>query len=242
MPILVSDTSVLIDLERADLLEETFLLPFEFAAPDLLFERELTGELGDSLIQLGLRIKELTSVELRRATAVNRQHTQLSVPDTFAFVIAESRGWGLLTGDGTLHTLAISERIDMHGVLWVFDQLADGDHVGFDRLHSGLSSLFVHPRCRLPANEVRRRLGSFCSITEFWGHTSTPTIRLGTVAAGTLGSGQEMMFAFSAAYFAAQIELNNVSKRVQYPVDPRSALPAILSVRGQSCMTHFLGG
>lgn len=161
MPILVSDTSVLIDLERADLLEEMFLLPFEFAVPDLLFGRELAGELGDRLIQLGLRIEELTSVELRRATAVNRQHAQLSVPDTFAFAIAESRGWGLLTGDGTLRALALAEQVDMHGVLWLFDQLADGDHVGFDRLHGGLSNLFAHPRCRLPANEVRRRLTRF---------------------------------------------------------------------------------
>lgn len=161
MPVLVSDTSVLIDLERANLLEEMFLLPFEFAVPDLLYGRELAGELGDRLMQLGLRIEELTPVELRRATAVNRQHSRLSVPDTFAFAIAEARGWGLLTGDGTLRELAIAERIDMHGVLWLFDQLADGNHVAFDRLHGGLSSLFSHPRCRLPANEVRRRLVRF---------------------------------------------------------------------------------
>ena len=42
MPVLVSDTSVLIDLERSRLLEEMFLLPFEFAVPDLLYSRELT--------------------------------------------------------------------------------------------------------------------------------------------------------------------------------------------------------
>jgi len=159
--ILVSDTSVLIDLERANLLEEMFLLPFEFAVPDLLFVRELAGELGDRLIQFGLRIEELTSVELRRATAVNRQHAQLSVPDTFAFAIAESRGWGLLTGDGTLRELAVAEQIDMHGVLWLFDQLANGNHVAVDRLHTGLISLFAHPRCRLPPFEVRRRLERF---------------------------------------------------------------------------------
>jgi hypothetical protein len=37
--------------------------------------------------------------------------------DTFAFAIAESRGWGLLTGDGTLRKLASAEQLDMHGVL-----------------------------------------------------------------------------------------------------------------------------
>ncbi len=102
MAVLVSDTSVLIDLERANLLDEMFLLPFEFAVPDLLYVRELQGELGDRLRALGLRVEELTASELRRATGVNRQHQKLSVPDTFAFALAESRTWTLLTGDGIL--------------------------------------------------------------------------------------------------------------------------------------------
>ncbi len=73
MPVLVSDTSVLIDLERAQLLEDMFRLPFEFAVPDLLYARELAGELGDQLVGLGLRIEVLSPAELSRATAVRRQ-------------------------------------------------------------------------------------------------------------------------------------------------------------------------
>lgn len=138
-----------------------FLLPFEFAVPDLLYVRELEGDLGDRLIALGLRVEELTAAELQRATSVNRQHVKLSVPDTFAFALAEARTWTLLTGDGTLRELATAEQIVMHGVLWLFDQMADGDHVVFERLHGGLSQLFAHPRCRLPAHEVNQRLTRF---------------------------------------------------------------------------------
>lgn len=36
MRVLVSDTSVLVDLERGSLLEASFRLPFQFAVPDLL--------------------------------------------------------------------------------------------------------------------------------------------------------------------------------------------------------------
>lgn len=163
MPILVSDTSVLIDLERARLLEDMFHLPFDFAVPDLLYDRELAGDLGDQLVGLGLRVEVLTPAELSRATTVRRKHVRLSVPDTFAFAIAQSRQWMLLTGGGTLRELAIAARLEMHGVLWLFDQLADGNHVSFDRLHEGLNTLFAHPRCRLPANEVRRRLARFAA-------------------------------------------------------------------------------
>lgn len=161
MSILVSDTSILIDLERAGLLEEMFLLPYDFAVPDLLYENELAGELGDRLVGLGLRVEVLTPTELTRAIVVKRQHARLSAPDTFAFALAESRGWGLLTGDGTLRALAATKEVEMHGVLWVFDQLADGNHVGPDRLHGGLTTLSAHPRCRLPTAEVRHRLARF---------------------------------------------------------------------------------
>ncbi|MEE4210450.1 MAG: hypothetical protein V2I43_14445 [Parvularcula sp.] len=161
MAVLVSDTCVIIDLERAGLLDEMFLLPFEFAVPDLLYARELEGDLGDRLIALGLRVEELTVAELRRATSVNRQHVKLSLPDTFAFALAESRAWTLLTGDGTLRELAVTEQIAIHGVLWLIDQMADGNHVAFERLHGGLSQLFAHPRCRLPAKEVNHRLIRF---------------------------------------------------------------------------------
>jgi len=165
VPVLVSDTSVLIDLERGRLLKELFLLPFEFAVPDLLYARELTGPLGELLLALGLRVEELTPVELGRATTIRRQHANLSTPDTFAFAIAESRRWTLLTGDGGLRELALAERIEMHGVLWLFDQLADGNHVELEKLHASLSAISAHPRCRLPAHEVSQRLTRFNAKT-----------------------------------------------------------------------------
>ena len=41
MTVLVSDVSVLIDLEHGSLLEAAFQMPFEFAVPDVLYELEL---------------------------------------------------------------------------------------------------------------------------------------------------------------------------------------------------------
>ena len=43
---LVSGTSVLIDLERGLFLEPIFRLPFKFAVPDLLYDRELKDHGG----------------------------------------------------------------------------------------------------------------------------------------------------------------------------------------------------
>jgi hypothetical protein len=159
--VLVSDTSVVIDLERGGLLDSLFSLSLEFAVPDLLFRRELHGPLGDQLIARGLRVEELTDQELRRATTINRAQARLSVPDAFAYALAEARGWPLLTGDGDLRTLAIEGGIETHGVLWVLDELDAQGAVTRTLLHSGLTAISAHPRCRLPAAQVRARLKKF---------------------------------------------------------------------------------
>jgi hypothetical protein len=158
VPVLVSDTSVIIDLERGSLLEDLFCLPFEFAVPDLLYRRELQGDLGDRLRALGLRVEELTPAELTRATLVAREHKALSAPDTFAFALAEIRQWPLLTGDGGLRSLAADNQLVFHGVLWICDQFEEGAHVPSPRLHAGLLALSSHPRCRLPKAEIELRL------------------------------------------------------------------------------------
>lgn len=64
MSILVSDTSIIVDLEWGDMLEQMFLLPYEFSVPDLLFERDLKGDLGDRLLACGLNVVELYPQEV----------------------------------------------------------------------------------------------------------------------------------------------------------------------------------
>ena len=59
MHVLVSDTSVLIDLEQGSLLEASFRLPVQFTVPDLLYERELKNWRGAELMRLGLAVEEL---------------------------------------------------------------------------------------------------------------------------------------------------------------------------------------
>jgi hypothetical protein len=92
---------------------------------------------------------------------VQRQRKELSTPDTFAFAVAESRGWALLTGDGGLRRLASERQLTFHGVLWICDQFEQGAHVPMTQLHAGLTALSSHPRCRLPAPEVALRLARY---------------------------------------------------------------------------------
>jgi predicted nucleic acid-binding protein len=156
--ILVSDTSVLIDLERGGLLEAIFALPHEFAVPDVLFENEMKGDWGDGLVKLGLRVEELSKEGVANALRYRQQRAPLSVPDSFALALAKERQWLLLTGDGQLRELAGGEDVECHGVLWLLDMMEEAGTPGIQPLHDGLAALAAHPRCRLPSREITIRL------------------------------------------------------------------------------------
>ncbi|WP_422035521.1 hypothetical protein [Reyranella sp.] len=158
MNILVSDTSVLIDLERGGFLDSCFQLPIQLVVPDLLYARELADFGGPELIKHGLVVEELTAGELAIAQEVRNGHPKLSLPDAFAYSLASARGWVLLSGDGELRALAQANKIPYFGVLWVLDQFFDGKVVEAATLATGLQAIADHPRCRLPRAEITIRL------------------------------------------------------------------------------------
>jgi hypothetical protein len=68
------------------------------------------------------------------------------------------RGWTLLTGDGELRALAQDQQVPFFGVLWVLDQLFDGQVIEAAVIVAGLEAIAAHPRCRLPRAEIQVRL------------------------------------------------------------------------------------
>lgn len=158
MRVLVSDTSVLVDLERGALLEAVFNLPFQLTVPDLLYERELKDHGGNALLALGLSVSELTDETLQLAVSYTRSNKELSLPDCFALALAKTNSWTLLTGDAKLRQKASGEQVACHGVLWLFDRMMEHSVLDIPLLRSGLQAMANHPRCRLPRAEIKRRL------------------------------------------------------------------------------------
>ena len=158
MRVLVSDTSVLIDLDRGRFVESAFRLPFEFTVPDLLYERELREHGGPALVGLGLRIEELDGNGVSLALSYHRKRRSLSLPDSVALALAKINSWTLLSGDQELRELAAEEEVRCHGVLWLLDQMFERRVIELDDLRAGLDKIAAHPRCRLPRSEIRKRL------------------------------------------------------------------------------------
>ena len=127
MRIIVSDSNCLIDLRKASLLEAFLTLHYEILIPNTLFEEELlkfTDEQKEALVQGGLRVMDLPDKGVLRAQQIARALPHLSIHDSFAFALAEScPGCILLTGDRRLREFALHYEMEVHGVLWVIDEI-----------------------------------------------------------------------------------------------------------------------
>jgi predicted nucleic acid-binding protein len=158
MRLIVSDSSCLIDLRKASLLDAFLKLPYEILIPNTLFDGELlkfTSAQKKALVRGGLKVMDLPGERVLRAQQVVRGAPQLSIHDGFAFALAETyTGCVLLTGDGSLRALAAAHHIEVHGVLWVVDEI-HGNKVGTAAsLHAALLLLADDPAARLPRREL----------------------------------------------------------------------------------------
>ena len=163
MKVLVSDSSILIEFAKRDLLDKMFDLEFEFAVPDMLFHEELL-DLGSfsrqDLIVYGLRVEPLDAEGLQAATAYQAERLALSLVDSFALALAEGQGWQLLTEDRTMRSVAESKSIVCLDALWVFDSMLDAGILSPSQALVVLEAMRDDPRCPVPKPELIARIQS----------------------------------------------------------------------------------
>ena len=162
MRIVVSDTSCMIDLRKAGLLNALFRLPYSFVMPDTLYEDEwlcLTDTEKSSLCALGLEVRSLPGPLVHRASGYFNQHAKLKLNDCFALTLAqEIKDCILLTGDGPLRRIGESKKIEVRGVIWVIDELEIHEIMPAADLRTALQLLYDDDLVFLPSQEILRRI------------------------------------------------------------------------------------
>jgi predicted nucleic acid-binding protein len=165
MRIVVSDSSCLIDLRKASLLDAFLCLPYEFLIPNTLFDEELltfTSAEKKALVHAGLKVVDLPGANVLQAVALMRSAPRLSMHDSFAFALAEMHpGCVLLTGDGDLRKLAELRKMDVHGVLWVLDELHRNKVSTTGVLRAAVEVFSTDATVRLPRREIAVYLKRF---------------------------------------------------------------------------------
>ncbi len=165
MRIVISDSSCLIDLRKVSLLDAFLKLPYEILIPNTLFEEDLlkfTEVQKRAMLRGGLKVIDLPGERVLRAQQIVRAAPQLSAHDGFAFALAESHpGCILLTGDGYLRTLAATNKIEVHGFLWVVDEIHQNRLSPEKILCAALRLLAGDPAVRLPQRELAAYIKRF---------------------------------------------------------------------------------
>jgi predicted nucleic acid-binding protein len=144
-------------------------LPYELLIPNTLFEEELlkfSTAQKRALVRGGLKVVDLPGDSVLRARQIAREMPHLSIHDGFALALAESLdGCILLTGDGALRALAIEQDIEVHGVLWVIDELHYHAQSTAEAILIALRLLAADPTVRLPRRELAAYIKRYASLS-----------------------------------------------------------------------------
>lgn len=158
--LLISDANIIIDMKAGGLLRTMFRFDVTFAVPDVLFEEELRAE-DPELPSLGLELLELNGETVAYADGLIAKYRRLgaSINDLLALALAWQEKCPLLTGDLRLRTAAQEQGVDMHGTLWLIEQMVMGRAITAKQAEAAYGKMREAGR-RLPWDEVERQLRS----------------------------------------------------------------------------------
>lgn len=155
MQLLISDANILIDMEAGELLKHLFLLPIQFAIPDILYYEEIEPE-TPGLEALGLKILEVTDTYVKYAASLPAKYgANPSSNDYIALALAKQEGCPLLTGDQALKQAAQAEDVTVMGSVWLIRSMIDNQILNVDEALGALV-LMRNRKRRLPWEEAAR--------------------------------------------------------------------------------------
>lgn len=168
MKILVNDTNIFIDLHSVGLLEEMCRLPYEIHTVDLVVAEIADADqrrIFDELVARGeISVDGFTAGEV---IEIVEEHSSvsgnLSIPDCSVCYFARKHNVPMLTGDRRLRRYAEEQSIEVHGILFIFDELVRHDIISTSMAADRLEELFAI-NARLPKAEIRERINRWKSV------------------------------------------------------------------------------
>lgn len=160
--VVVNDASCLIDLRKGRLLHLMLELSHRFVVPLPIKHSELLDFSEQEWLLLndkGLEVFDLPSSRVAESFEVKAAFPRLSANDCFCVVTTRCFDDGmLLTGDALLRRVASEEGLEVHGVLWIIDELIEAGVCDKEALISALNIWRDDPSVFLPEKLIKERL------------------------------------------------------------------------------------
>ena len=162
--IVVNDTNVFIDLFNVGLLEGFFSLPWEVHTTEfVLLELTRDGQ-RDAISQYEdnglLHIPVFDESAMPDVIELYQQHmnkTNVSLTDCSVWYYAKYNSYTLLTGDRKLRNVSLLDGVEVHGIIYVIDQLVEEGILAKRIAISKLRQL-GKSKPRLPQDEIEKRI------------------------------------------------------------------------------------
>ncbi len=161
MLIVINDSCILIDIQKLDIFEAFFQLPYDFRIADALYYNELLSLTIEqtNAIKQRFKIESLTGQQVSQALVYKSQNNRLSTYDCFALTLAQSyENSILLTSDNALRQTAENNNIRKHGLLWVLDELFNHNIVSSESILRLLQTIKNDDMFHQPKHEVDKRI------------------------------------------------------------------------------------
>lgn len=162
MKIIVNDTNIFIDLHSIGLLEAMCDLPYEIHTVDFV-ESEIVDKqqriVFDQLVSARkINVNSFTAQELMEIVTEHSEISgNLSIPDCSVCYYARKHKVPMLTGDRRLRKYAETQSIEVHGILFLFDEMVKYSvlepHIAATKLDE-----LLHKNARLPKSEILQRI------------------------------------------------------------------------------------
>lgn len=160
--IVVSDANIFIDLCDSGVIEAFFEMPWKVHTTDMVYAEVLKPEHREKLKRHSTKlvIKEYNPVEFQKLVQFQiemRKTCNLSIQDCSLLTYCMDTDYTLLTGDRTLRTKATERKVNVRGVLYIFDQMLSIGQISKEEAVSCLERL-RSSNTRLPSKEIDTRL------------------------------------------------------------------------------------
>lgn len=154
----VSDTNIFIDLINVGILDMFFQLPWEIHTTDMVISEFKNEEQKRTVLGYKkLVIKQYDSEELRELVNFNNLYNAVSIYDCSVWLYARKNSYVLLSGDGHLRKLAITDGVEVRGTIYVIEQLVNNAIITASDAADALEKL-KRSNNRQPLNEIDERI------------------------------------------------------------------------------------
>jgi len=160
MKIAITDANIFIDLIHIEMHDELFAAELEIHTSLSVYDELNASQQKIVSMYIGQQKLTIHTSEPSNIPKAIQENRSLSASDKSVFALAIELNAFILTGDGLLRKIAATQRIEVHGMIWLLDRFLEMKLITKKKANTQLKHLMAYNR-RLPIEDCEKRLAEW---------------------------------------------------------------------------------